>query len=196
MRERLKRLSVRGRAEFGSKYGSNPAHLILLIIAAVVAGYAVIQWLHAPTPIRLLVWFAAALIGHDLIAAPLYIGVDKLLIRAVAGADPGPVISRWRRAAINHLRFPLFVSVVTFVMWYPLILRRSDAVYFRASGQHQDRYLGNWLLVVAGLFIGSLIIFLVRLALAAGQSRTGASPRETTLSESSPAPREPGTSQP
>ena len=55
-----------------------------------VAGYAVIQWLHAPTPVRLLVWFAAALIGHDLIAAPLYMGVDKLLIRAVAGADPGP----------------------------------------------------------------------------------------------------------
>jgi hypothetical protein len=196
MLERLKRLSVRGRAEFGSKYGSNPAHLILLVIAAVVAGYAVIHWLQAPTPIRLLVWFAAALIGHDLIAAPLYIGVDKLLIRAVAGADPGPVISRWRRAAINHLRFPLFVSVLTFAMWYPLILRRSDAVYFNASGQHEDRYLGNWLIVVAGLFIGSLIIFLVRLALAAGQSRTGASPAQTTPAGSNSAPPEPGTSQP
>jgi hypothetical protein len=196
MRERLKRLSLRGRAEFASRYGSNPAHLILLVIAAVVAGYAVNQWLHAPTPIRLLVWFGAALIGHDLIAAPLYMGVDKLLIRAVAGADPGPVISRWRRAAINHLRFPLFVSVVTFAMWYPLILKRSDAVYFRASGQHESRYLGNWLLVVAGLFIGSLLIFLVRLGLAAGQSRTGASPPRTTPAESNSAPLEPGTNQP
>lgn len=85
MRERLKRLSLRGRAEFASRYGSNPAHLILLVLAAVVAAYAVIQWLHAPTPVRLLVWFGAALIGHDLIAAPLYMGVDKLLIRSSRG---------------------------------------------------------------------------------------------------------------
>jgi hypothetical protein len=196
MRERLRRLSLRGRAEFASKYGSNPAHLILLVLAAVVAGYAVIQWLHAPTPVRLLVWFGAALIGHDLIAAPLYMGVDKLLIRAIAGADPGPVISRWRRAAINHLRFPLFVSVLTLVMWYPLILKRSDAIYFRASGQHQDRYLGNWLLVVAGLFAGSLIIFLVRLGLAAGRSRSGASPVQKTPAPPSRAAPEPGTNRP
>ena len=31
MLERLKRASLRGRAEFASKYGSNPAHLILLV---------------------------------------------------------------------------------------------------------------------------------------------------------------------
>ena len=45
-------------------------------------------------------------------------------------------------------------------MWYPLIFKRSDGVYFAASGQHQSRYLGNCLLAVALLFGGSLLIFL------------------------------------
>ena len=62
-------------------YGAHPAHLLLLLVAAAVAGWAVFHWLHAPTPVRLLVWFAAAVIGHDLIAFPIYTGLDRLLIR-------------------------------------------------------------------------------------------------------------------
>jgi hypothetical protein len=196
MRERLTRLAGRSIALFKTRYGSNPAHLLLLLVAATVAGYAVVHWLQAPTPVRLLVWFAAALIGHDLILAPIYIGIDSLIVRAIAGADPGPVISRWRRAAINHVRFPLGLSVLLMIMWYPLIFKRSDGAYFRASGQHQDRYFGNWLLAVAGLFVGSLLIFLGRLALAAGQSRTGASPPRTSLVKTTEAAPGPGPNQP
>jgi hypothetical protein len=109
------------------------------------------------------VWFAAAVIGHDLIAFPIYTGLDRLLIRAIAGADPGPIIGRWRRAAINHLRAPALISLLLLLMWYPIILKRSDGAYFRASGQHQDHYLGNWLLVVAILFGASLVSYLARL---------------------------------
>ncbi len=196
MRERFKHFLHRALTLFSKRYGSNPAHLLLLLAAATVAGYAVVQWLDAPTPVRLLVWFAAAVIGHDLIAFPIYTGIDRLLIRAIAGAEPGPVISRWRRAAINHVRFPLMLSVLLMIMWYPLIFRRSDNAYFARSGDHQDRYLGNWLLVVAGLFVGSLLIFLVRLALAAGRSRSGASPPRTPPQETTAAAPGPGPSQP
>ena len=191
----FKRLA-RPAAAFKAKYGASPLHLLLIVLAGVVAGYAVLHWLHAPTPVRLLVWFAAAVIGHDLIAFPIYSGLDHLLVRAIAGGDPGPVISRWRRAAINHVRAPTIASVLLLIMWYPIILKRSDAVYYRASGQHQDRGLGNWLLVVAILYGASLLIYLGRLAYAAGRSRSASSPPGSPPPEPSPAQTAPGTNLP
>ena len=184
---------------FRQAYGAHPAHLLLLIVAAAVAGWAVLQWLHAPTPVRLLVWFGAAVIGHDLIAFPLYTGLDRLLIRVIAGtsaSDAAASISRWRRAAINHIRFPVLLSGLLLLMWYPLIFKRSDGVYFAASGQHQSRYLGNYLLAVALLFGGSLLIFLLRLARATGRSRIDASRRRTTSPATTETPDEPEKNQP
>lgn len=174
---RLRTKLARPSATFTAKYGSNPFHLLLLLAAAAVAGYGVWHWLNAPTPIRLLVWFAVAIIVHDLVAFPIYTAVDRLLIRLIAGADPGPVLSRFRRAAINHVRAPVFISLLLLIMWYPIILKRSDRPYFAASGQHQDRGLTNWLLVVAILSAASLISFLTRLAFAARRP-----PRPTTTS--------------
>ncbi len=182
-----------------ARYGAHPAHLLLLVVAATVAGWAVLQWLHAPTPVRLLVWFGAAVIGHDLVAFPIYTLLDRLLIRVIAGtpaSDAAASISRWRRAAINHIRFPVLLSGLLLAMWYPLIFKRSDGVYFAASGQHQSRYLGNYLLAVALLFAGSLLTFLLRLALAAGRSRSGASPPRTSPPPTTEAPDEHGTNQP
>jgi hypothetical protein len=196
MFERFRLLKLRRPTSFKDAYGSNPFHLLLLLAMAALAGFAVLHWLHAPTPVRLLVWFAAAVIAHDLIAFPIYTGVDHLLIRAVAGKDPGPVISRWRRAGINHLRVPTMISVLLLIMWYPIILKRSDGPYFHASGQHQDRGLTNWLLVVAILYGTSLVIFLGRLAYAAGRSRSDASPPESPLADATKAPLSPDSSQP
>ncbi len=181
---------------FKRRYGAHPAHLLLLVAAGALAGYAVLHWLQAPTPIRLLVWFAAAVIGHDLIAFPIYAGIDRLLVRAVGGTPAADGYSRWRRAGINHVRVPTLLSLLLLVMWYPLILQRSDRTQFAASGRHQDSYLGNWLLAVAILFGASLVIFLLRLAREAGRSRSGASPPGTTPPASTPAPPAPGTSQP
>jgi hypothetical protein len=188
-----------GHSAFRARYGAHPAHLLLLIVAAAGAGWAVLQWLHAPTPVRLLVWFGAAVVGHDLIAFPVYTGLDRLLIRVIAGSSASEAaasISRWRRAAINHIRFPVLLSGLLLLMWYPLIFKRSDAVYFAASGQHQSRYLGNYLLAVALLFGGSLLIFLLRLARAAGQSRNDASPARTSPPPTTQTPAGHETNQP
>lgn len=184
---------------FRKAYGAHPAHLLLLIAAASIAGWAVLQWLHAPTPVRLLVWFGAAVLGHDVIAFPIYTGLDRLLVRVIAGksaSDAAATISRWRRAAINHIRFPVLLSGLLLLMWYPIIFKRSDGVYFAASGQHQSRYLGNYLLAVALLFGGSLLIFLLRLARAAGRSRNDASPARTSRSPTTQAPAGQETNQP
>jgi hypothetical protein len=184
---------------FRQVYGAHPAHLLLLIAAAAIAGWAVLQWLHAPTPVRLLVWFGAAVIGHDLIAFPIYTGLDRLLIRVIAGSsasDAAASISRWRRAAINHIRLPVLLSALLLLMWYPLIFKRSDGVYFAASGQHQSRYLGNYMLAVALLFGGSLLIFLLRLGRAAHRSRSDASPARTSPPQTIETPDEHERNQP
>ncbi len=184
---------------FRKYYGAHPAHLLLLVIAAAVAGWAVLQWLKAPTPVRLLVWFAGAVIGHDLIAFPVYTALDRLLLRVIGGSsafDAAATISRWRRAAINHVRVPALLSSLLLLMWYPLVFKRSEAVYFAASGQHQSRFLGNYLLAVGLLFGGSLIVFTLRLALAAGRSRNDASPPRTSPPDSSGAPDEPASNPP
>ena len=163
---------------FRRLYGGHPAHVLLLLASFAFAGYAVVRWLQAPTPVRLLVWFAAAVIGHDLVAFPVYTAIDRLLSRVILGADPASASAaslRWRRAALNHIRIPSMLSALLFVMWYPLILRRSQNVYFAASGTHQNHYLGNWLLAVAILFAGSLLIFLARLVRAKGRSQNDAS---------------------
>jgi hypothetical protein len=167
---------------FRRLYGGHPAHVLLLLASFAFAGYAVVRWLQAPTPVRLFVWFAAAVIGHDLVAFPVYTAIDRLLSRVILGADAASASAaslRWRRAALNHIRIPSMLSALLFVMWYPLILRRSQNVYFAASGAHQNRYLGNWLLAVGILFGGSLLIFLARLMRAKGRSRSDASPPQS-----------------
>ena len=147
-------------------YGGNPLHLVLLLASFALAGYAVSRWITAPTPIRLLIWFAGAVIGHDLVAFPVYTAVDRLLLRVVGGRLLDGEYTYWRRAAILHLRIPLLLSTLLLIMWYPLVLARSDDTYVVASGEHQDRYLGNYLLVIAILFGGSLLLFILRLAYA------------------------------
>jgi hypothetical protein len=187
------------KAWFRRRYGAHPSHLLLLVIAAAVAGWAVLQWVKAPTPVRLLVWFGAALIGHDLVAFPVYTALDRLLLRVIGGRgvfDAAATISRWRRAAINHVRVPALLSILLLVMWYPLIFKRSNGVYFAASGQHQSRFLGNYLLAVGLLFGASLISFVLRLGLAAGRSRNDSSPPRTSPSASTEAPDEPESNRP
>jgi MFS family permease len=174
--------------------GGNPVSILLLLASLALTGYAVTYWIDTPTPWRFVIWFGAALIGHDLIAAPVYLGLDRLLVRAVGGRPDERGLDEWRRLAILHVRFPVLMSVLLLAMWYPLVLARSDNVYFAAAGRHQSRFLGQYLLVVSILFAGSIVLYAVRLSRAGGRSRTGASRPRTTPEPPSPTPPEPGTS--
>ena len=82
-------------------YGANPLHLLALLAAFALAGYAVHAVIAAGQFRGFAIWFAVAIVGHDLLLFPLYsladLSVQRLLPWTDAGprpARPGPARSR------------------------------------------------------------------------------------------------------
>ena len=63
---------------------------------------------------------------------------------------------------INHVRAPLLISGLLLLIYAPLIFGLSDSQYFALSGHHLEGYLRNWLLITGALFLGSGVIYLLR----------------------------------
>ena len=97
--------------------------------------------------IGMLVWFAAAIIAHDLVLYPVYASIDRFL-------------TQFR--AVNYLRVPLLASGLTFLLFLPGIIRQGSATHLAATGLDQQPYLGRWLLVCAAFFAASGLSYLGR----------------------------------
>ncbi len=93
-------------------YGENPLHLLVMVGCFALVGYVVSFVYPGPEALALLIWFAGAVLAHDLVLYPLY-----------ALADQPLVIGRWARRrvlprhpplvpAINHVRVPVLGSAV------------------------------------------------------------------------------------
>jgi hypothetical protein len=142
-------------AALRSRYGAGPLHLIAVIASFGIAGYAFIEVADHPGPISFAVFFAGAIVAHDLIAFPLY-----SLLNLMAGGARGRV--GLDAAAINYVRVPALLSGFAFVVWFPLILGLSSARYEADTGHAPYDYLGRWLLLSAALFVGSGLVFALR----------------------------------
>jgi hypothetical protein len=126
------------------------------------------------------IWFAVAIIGHDLLLFPLYsladLSVQRLLpwgagrrraSRQAAtdpGAVPGPPL-------INYVRIPVAFSLLLLLAFFPLILGLSEPEYHRASGLTTQPYLWRWLAVTGVLFAGSAVVYALRCRRASSQAR-------------------------
>jgi hypothetical protein len=62
------------------------------------------------------------------------------------------------------VRFPAVVSGAMFLVYSPLILVRADGNYVRSTGSHVDGFATRWLLITAGLFLASGLVYAVRAA--------------------------------
>ncbi len=158
-------------SRFRERYGAAPLHLLALIACFAVAGYAVLRWFDSPQVIRLFVWFAGALIAHDLILYPLYALVDRGLVNTL------PV------RAINYLRVPAMLTGLLLLLWWPLITGHPQAQYRNATGLDTSPYLGRYLLIVAVLFGGSALLYaarLVRISRHPARQQDGAADRPRT----------------
>ena len=177
------RVAARGRtltSRIRHWYGAHPLHLLALLAAFALAGYAVRAVIAAGQFRGFAIWFAVAIVGHDLLLFPLYsladLSVQRLLPRwpggrrasrqaaPAPGAVPGPPV-------INYVRIPVAFSLLLLLAFFPLILGLSEPEYHRASGLTTQPYLWRWLAVTGVLFAGSAVLYALRCRRASSRAR-------------------------
>jgi hypothetical protein len=160
-------MSARWRTTFREVYGSYPLHLMTMAAGFALLGYVVATF--KPTTLwnphswwqSIAVWFAAAVIAHDLVLFPIYALADRILW-ARAGRRP---VRRLPVSVRNYLRIPALGAGLTLLVFLPGIIGQGASTYLAATGQTQQPFLGRWLLLTAAMFMTSAIVYLLRLAL-------------------------------
>ena len=165
-------MSARWRTAFHDVYGSYPLHLLTMAAGFALLGYVVATvkpmtlWNPHSWWQSIAVWFAAAVIAHDLVLFPIYALADRILW-ARAGRR------RVRRLPVsvrNYLRIPALGSGLTLLVFLPGIIEQGASTYLAATGQTQQPFLGRWLLLTAAMFATSATVYLLRLAFAGRRS--------------------------
>ncbi|WP_020500193.1 hypothetical protein [Sciscionella marina] len=143
-------------------YGAHPLHLLALLGCFALAGYAALQTSADPQWPLMLVWFLAAVIGHDLVLFPIYALADRSLTTVLHAIRPtrrtAPLVP-----AVNYLRVPALAAGLLFLLFFPGIIEQGQDTYLAATGQTQQPYLARWLLITAALFAISAVAYAVRL---------------------------------
>jgi len=167
-------------------YGARPLHLLALLAAFALAGYALRAVVAAHQWRGFAVWFIVAIIGHDLLLFPLYsladLSIRRLLPRWARGGTAGPGAAGAGRSlvpVINYIRVPAGFALLLLLVWFPLILGLSAVTYRRASGLGTDPYLWRWLAVTGVMFAlsaASYALALRRASVRARRAPPGADP--------------------
>ena len=130
-------------------YGAHPLHAVAVLGCLALAGYAALGAARNPGWVWMAVWFAASVIGHDLLLFPGYAAADRLLAGAFG-------------AGVNYVRIPLLGCALTFALFFPGIIRQGEPAYRAATGLDQEPYLARWLLLCAVLFAVSGLVLVAR----------------------------------
>ncbi|OBF95526.1 hypothetical protein A5790_07410 [Mycobacterium sp. 852002-51152_SCH6134967] len=148
---------------FRAVYGSHPLHLLTLVAGFALFGYVLATltppalWNTRTWWQSIAVWFAAAIVVHDLVLFPLYALVDRALLWSTR-------IPRLRVPLLNYVRVPALGSGLTLLLFLPGIIKQGAPVVLAATGQTQDPYLGRWLLLTSAMFGISAVVYAARLA--------------------------------
>jgi hypothetical protein len=140
----------------GRAYGAHPLHLLSLLACFALTGYVVDQLGGDPSLPRIVVWFAGAVIAHDLVAFPVYAFVDRAANRALTRRP------RARVPLLNYVRVPAAGGALLLIVYLPGIIRQGGSTYRAATGQTQQPFLLRWLLLSAALFAVSAIVYAIR----------------------------------
>jgi hypothetical protein len=129
---------------FRGRYGAGVAHLLGFAACVAVAAIAIRGWFYIPSDAgKIVIWFIAGLLGHDLVLVPIY----TLLGRPVGR------LGRWA----VFVRAPAILSALMLAAFWPSILGRDPADYAAYAGLGRHPYLGRWLIATAILFaLGAL----------------------------------------
>ncbi|MBV9089718.1 MAG: hypothetical protein JO044_07415 [Mycobacteriaceae bacterium] len=154
-------------ARYRDGYGSRPLHLLTMLAGFALVGYVVATF-HPVTLWNprvwwqsIAVWFAAAIVLHDLVLYPMYALADRLLAIPANRRRGAPVVS-----ALNHIRIPALASGLTLLVFLPGIIAQGGPTYLAATGQTQEPFLGRWLLLTAAMFGTSAALYGIRIIFA------------------------------
>ncbi|KAA1251270.1 hypothetical protein F0Q45_05065 [Mycobacterium simiae] len=154
---------------FGYYYGARWLHLLTMLSGLALFGYIVVTagpatlWNPQTWWQSIAVWFAAAVIGHDLVLFPLYALADRML--------PARPRRQPKLSARNHIRIPAMGAGLTLLIFLPGIVEQGAATYQAATGETQQPFLGRWLLLTAAMFAVSAVSYAARLARGHRQQR-------------------------
>jgi hypothetical protein len=146
---------------FHGRYGASRPHLAGHLLALAIAAFAVDRVFSDGDLRVLVIWYLGFAIAHDLVFVPFYAALDHVMRKVLTrlSSPPGMGIT-----VINHVRAPFLISGLLLLTYAPLILGLSDGAYFSLTGHHLEHYLRNWLLITAALFLGSGLIYALRVA--------------------------------
>jgi hypothetical protein len=147
---------------FRRAYGDSPLHLLATAASFAIVGYGFFMIFQSPAPESTILFFVAAIVAHDMIAFPLYSGLN-FVAGKVTGAERPVDDGAARVPAINYVRVPFILSAISFVMFFPLILGLSAERYEASTGLDAGVFLGRWLGICAVLFTGSALLYAMRL---------------------------------
>lgn len=147
-------------ATFRRLYGAGPLHLVVLVGTLGVAGYAVVRLLAGEQAswLRIGVWFLAGVVVNDLVLNPLAAVLDGVLRSALRWLPDRPAAP----TTINYIRVPALGAALTFLVFYPGIVRQGEPVVLGQSGLDQSPFLLRWVLLVVGMALVSALVFAVR----------------------------------
>jgi hypothetical protein len=152
-------------SSFKRLYGDHLLHLIVLLGALALGAHTIsvlgFDQLFNPQVWwqSIAVWFAVAVIGHDLILFPLYALAERLLPKERRRAE---VVDPRRVPLTNYLRIPTLATGLTFALFLPGIIQQGAFTYTAATGLTQEPFLARWLLLVAGFYLVSAICYVVK----------------------------------
>ncbi|HEY4454505.1 MAG TPA: hypothetical protein VGN81_09375 [Pseudonocardiaceae bacterium] len=164
-------------------YGAHPLHLLALLGCFALTGYVVVHVVNAPLLPRMVIWFVAAVVAHDLILFPLYALADRSLHGLLSLVPSRPHKGVPVVPPLNYVRIPALGAGLTFVLFLPGIIQQGGPTYAAATGQTQAPYLGRWLLLAAAMFLASAIVYAIRTRIAGAPARAAAREVASILTE-------------
>jgi molybdopterin adenylyltransferase len=154
-------------ARFRRHYGASPLHLLALLASLLITGAAMVRWFDAAASdtLRIVLWFAGAIVAHDLVLLPLYSALDQIALGRRDLRPPGlPTTVRERSPGWVYIRVPAMLSGLILLVFAAEILRLGDGTFHLASGSHQDVYLSRYLVTCGALFALSGLVYALSLA--------------------------------
>jgi len=151
-------------------YGANPLHLLAMMFC--FALWLSVIGVAGPTTFintkvwwqSIAFWFIGGAILHDLLLFPLYALADLSLRTGLRAMRHLPVRAAAAVPMVNYVRLPALGTGLTFLLFFPGLIKQGAFFYHNATGLTQDPFLCRWLLLVAAMFGTSALAYAVRSA--------------------------------